>query len=366
MVCWRERGYIKALPSSPGLAVHYSVEHIDVVLATHSRNFKVPLTTAALLSKKTVLMTPAEARIELDIDEKVYLRLVKGPDLEVLRIGHETRVTRNSVAAYKQWQKWLAEQEMERSQVCHVLGLGGPNIAKLVKAGRLLASKPQGSRDPILKGSVVALLRELLPKGVDPHSWIQARLASMLPLYSMHEIELLQLDRPAYQLVQLIANGHVVGIQHAISKRLRLAPETWLAYLQKTEHPISDAQLASVFGAESHHLQAWDRTYPGWRKCHVHHHEDTALYSACVLGLLRQYLSKGGSPSKWYKARLEKDISTVGLETTAHLLGGHQEAFALTQQGKLTGLLRPDGVWRYSRVAVEVLSRRRAKAARSD
>lgn len=222
------------------------------------------------------------------------------------------------------------------AEALHVLGVSRYVLTPLRKEGRLTTVKI-GYWHHVTRGSLVRLLQELLPGWIDPEAWIDDRLDCPVQLLAVNQVALHRRDEPR---IRRLMDAHELNYvftpyntRGGMVPYQLIAPESWFAYVRRTEKVLPDMQVAMLFGVRPRVVTRWRTQYPEWLVCRVHDHHTDALYPTCLILILKSLLSKGMDASGWYHSRLQ-GRPLADIDQAAALLGvSPKEVVAMAERG---------------------------------
>lgn len=337
----------------PNQAGRYSLEQIDtVLLQPGARNFVEPPRMVQLLNRELTLITSAQVSTLLGISEtSVYTWLYEGT-LPGIKLGGRTwRLSSSHAVELKALQ--AKHDTLSRSRVMQVLGISDFKLVQaFVKHGPLVEAKsPPGHATrvkSVTRQSVLELLEALLPNWLSPEDWLEDRLAVAQPLLPPSAAaELLGIRRDD---VPALLTQEQLPYLTLPSRYVRVPSSSVEVYLERLS-PLPMSTIQVVLGANRAAAYSWRQQ--GKLSCPfaLHHHskEDVDLCKPCLLGVLKQWLSPGLSPGKWYASRMTRPVPLLSSADVAKRIGEPtaRRVEQLAATGQLKGIRYPSGAWAF-------------------
>jgi hypothetical protein len=342
---WRQSGF---LPATTWIndAAHYSLESIDELLQRDARNFAVPPTAVALLAGELRLLTNPQIQEFLSLSKGQVASKVENGQLAALKLN-DWRYCYASAYRYKA--RLAAENVVPRSFVEHTLGVTESTVGDWVNAGLLETVETAAKQNarPVSIQSLVALLRQTLPNWIEPRQWLQASQDDPRPLLMMHQlVKHIGLDSNGEGASALMENHQLFYLQ-IMGGGLRFTPGSAdMVLMREGKVPIQG--IANVFGVTTDIVRQWIAS--NILVCKIHTHFTPEFYRACLVDLLRLYLTSGSRPLLWYKSTIGRSDILVDFPTACQQMGISPERFiAFVRSGDISGLCLPgtQDEWRF-------------------
>lgn len=332
---WSQSGYLPALhprPKDP----HYTAAQLDAFLASCARGYDTPPTIAQLLSGEIVLLTISETMSLLDMPKTTLLQRLSTGAIRSFKLKGAVRVDKASVEAYIALNSSLATTAggcFTRQEASHITGCSSDFLGKLIESGAL-ATEPISNR--ITRDSLAGWLKGRLPDWLDPHDWIEDRLAETAPLMYPNEVlKYLGMARRELRGFMIEKRLHYITTPGGL---VYFSPESVRAQLE-TQSPLLQKDIVHILGPARHLILRWIRQ--GRLRCGVHEpHEN--WYKPCVLSLVAKYLGPGLIASNWYEARQRTTERLVGSSILAASCGvPARKINDLAKAGVIPGIRSP-------------------------
>lgn len=312
---WRREGWLHARRFHG--VYHFSLAEIDRVLNLSAVNYttaEIP-TALDLLEGRERLLTCEEAGDMLgETSFWVYTLIAQGRFAAFKIPHHCIRVTETEV---KKRLSLRASREFSVKLVPRVLGIEvrSRTMHSLVQQGKLRRSRI-GWLD---EESVYALLREALPKEIEPADWIADRLTSPHSLITLAEVrQRLHLQTRSHRFKPILAEEGIVQLNILA---ITFISEAHIEHLRRRLHGLSIKDLCHVFGVQKEFAKQVQERKKYFCGRHFGNLMPCAR-TACMLEALQTVANAAVNVQEWYQAQLKEDsLSLVSPTYAARALG---------------------------------------------
>lgn len=348
---WAQQGVLVPYLNNASSGCLYTSTEVDAFLAREVHGFSVAPTFQDIVSGRVAIVTPVEAAELLGLTVEGVREVMLRGNINGFRLAHEYRYGLDSLKAYLLGRN--DEQYLPRPVAQHVLGVSYKTIDRLVSEG-LLTDASDTYRRRVTRKSLLALLRrpQFLPDWIDPQDWLEDRLDSKRLLLTTASI--LRIWGNRERLNALLDSGGIQFIFNPygnIQVPRLVSPESWFAYIVRTEKPLTQHDMCTVFDVDRKAIRAWLKNNPEYFTCTDHDHEGQELYPTCLMGIVGRNLTAGINRTAiaWLEPIAIYGQHPLTVPKAAEVLRVSSEhVTTLLENDQLFGLQLPGGRWKVS------------------